>query len=58
MRGLGELTELRGPAVILSYRPMLVAIVSQNSFVLVLRGIAQLSRDDMLPKMVSHDMPV
>ena len=32
---------LRGPATILSYRAMLVAIVSQNSFVLVSVGIAQ-----------------
>ena len=36
---------LRGPAVILSYRAILVAIVSQNSSVLVLmRGITQVLR--------------
>ena len=28
-----------------SYRPILVAIISQNSFVFVFMGLAQLSRD-------------
>ena len=45
---------LRGPGAILSYRAILAAIVSQNSFVLVfVGGTAQLSRD-MLQNGVSH----
>ena len=49
---------LRGPvAILFSYRAILAAIVSQNSFVLVFvgggGGIAQLSRD-ILQNGVSH----
>ena len=45
--GEGETTSLEAQQQYFSYHAILVAIVSQNFFVLVLWGIAQLSRDTL-----------